>query len=511
MQRYGQPVTVEWTPAVDVTGPGRLPTRPVAGPRPPHPAPAPAPRPSHPAPVPAPGTGGRPPGGYLPPARPVSRTGAGGRWLWRAAFWLGLAVTVGAWWLNTPTGSLTGSGPALAAAGRITGLVAGYLLITQVLLMSRLGWLERAIGAHRLTLWHRELGGFLVVAVLAHAVLITVGYARIERTGVLRETWNLLTHYEDMLSAFVATALLVGIGLLGIRALRRALPYEAWYFLHLSAYLILLLGYGHQFATGQELALAGPMRVFWAGLYVVAIAAVAWGRLVAPLALNLRHRLRVVDVVDEAPGMVSVYVSGRRLHELDVQAGQYFRWRFLGRRTWWQAHPFSLSAAPNEHWLRLTVKTVGDHTADLRALRPRTRVYVEGPSGEFTAERRTRSRALLVAGGSGIAPIRALLEELPTGAVVLYRTSTVRDLAFRQELEWLAQARGAALWYVVGGRDDPGPRHLFTPQGLRELVPDVTRRDAYLCGPQGLVDTARDVLRRLRVPRRQIHVDPFEF
>jgi ferredoxin-NADP reductase len=87
----------------------------------------------------------------------------------------------------------------------------------------------------------------------------------------------------------------------------------------------------------------------------------------------------------------------------------------------------------------------------------------------------------------------------------------MRDLAFRHELEWLAESRGADLWYVVGSRDDPGPKHLFTPRGLRRLVPDVTRRDTYLCGPQPLVDTSLALLRRLRVPERQIHLDLFEF
>jgi ferredoxin-NADP reductase len=50
----------------------------------------------------------------------------------------------------------------------------------------------------------------------------------------------------------------------------------------------------------------------------------------------------------------------------------------------------------------------------------------------------------------------------------------------------------------------------LSPAGLRELVPDVQCRDVYLCGPDGLVSAALETLRRLRVPRRQIHLDPFE-
>jgi ferredoxin-NADP reductase len=129
----------------------------------------------------------------------------------------------------------------------------------------------------------------------------------------------------------------------------------------------------------------------------------------------------------------------------------------------------------------------------------------------FTADRRTRHRAMLIAGGSGIAPIRALLEDLPRGTVVIYRASSFDDLIFREELDWLAEARDSQIYYVIGSRDDPGPRTVMTPKGMARLVPDISRRDVYLCGPEGLVTAAVAILKRLRVPGRQIHLDPFEF
>jgi predicted ferric reductase len=289
------------------------------------------------------------------------------------------------------------------------------------------------------------------------------------------------------------------------------MPYEWWHGLHLTSYLVLLLAYGHQFAGGRELHKAGVAATFWICLYVFVIACLLWGRVIAPLRINLRHRLHVAQVVQESQNMFSVYVRGRRLEALQARAGQFFRWRFLARGVWTQAHPFSLSAAPNEHWLRLTIKAVGNHTEQLQWLEPGTRVIVDGPSGVFTADRRLRYRAMLIAGGSGIAPIRALLEDLPRGTVVIYRASSPDDLIFRDELDWLAAARDTEIFYVVGGRDDPGPRAVMTPKGMRRLVPDINRRDVYLCGPQGLVDASVKILHRLRVPKKHIHLDPFEF
>jgi len=452
----------------------------------------------------------RTPREFLQPARPIDHATAKRRAL-LTLFWVGLVLAVGPWWLATPSGSLEDSTSAIVAAARITGLVAGYVLIVQVLLMSQVTWPDRWVGSKRLVMWHRELGGFVVVAVLVHLVLVTLGYAGYDKVDFFRETWRLLSGYEDMIGAYIAASVLFGIGLTSIRSVRRALRYELWYVLHLSAYVALFFGYGHQFAQGQQLLNPGFSRTFWIGLYLLVLGAVLYGRVIRPLTLNLRHRLYVVRVVPESPDVMSVYIGGHSLDRLRAKAGQYFRWRFLTAGTWWQSHPFSLSAAPNERFLRLTIKVVGDHTARLARLRPGARVYIEGPFGEFTADRRTSSRALLIAGGSGIGPIRALLEELPPGAVVVYRARTPDDLALREELDLLAAARAATVWYVVGGRNEPGPRHLFTPRGLRELVPDIQRRDVYLCGPDSMVRTAVNLLKHLSVPRRQIHLDPFEF
>jgi predicted ferric reductase len=443
-------------------------------------------------------------------ARPPGRSRGTVR-LIACAFWLGLAAGLWFWWRGTPGGSVDGLPAGMIEAGRITGLIAGYILLVQILLMTRVGWLDRRLSANDLLRLHRDLGMLLTVMVLAHVALLIVGYAAGDQSSWFAEARSMWSGYPDMISAFVATGLLVGIALLAIRVIRSALPYELWYYLHLSSYAVLLLGYGHQFAAGRDLSQPGLARYTWLGFYLFVLACLLWGRVIAPVRLNRRHRLRVAEVTHEGQDMFSIYVRGQRLDELEARAGQFFRWRFMTAGSWWQAHPFSLSAAPNGHWLRLTIKAVGHHTEQLKWLDPGVRVLVEGPSGVFTADRRIRHRALLIAGGSGIAPIRALLEDLPRGTIVIYRASSPDDLIFREELDWLAAARDSEIFYVIGARDDPGPASVMTPRGIRDLVPDVSRRDVYLCGPDGLIQASVAILKKLRVPRRQLHLDPFEY
>ena len=56
---------------------------------------------------------------------------------------------------------------------------------------------------------------------------------------------------------------MVLVGFTGIRAIRTALPYELWHLLHLTSYLVLLLGFGHQFSNGAQLFQPGPVRTGW--------------------------------------------------------------------------------------------------------------------------------------------------------------------------------------------------------------------------------------------------------
>ena len=154
---------------------------------------------------------------------------------------------------------------------------------------------------------------------------------------------------------------------------------------------------------------------------------------------------------------------------------------------WWQAHPYSLSPRPTDDQLQITVKDLGDHSQSLAKLEPGTRVAIEGPYGAFTPDARSGDKVLLVGAGVGSAPIRALLQDLPmhTDVVVLLRASTREELVLRDAI--------AADVHRCGGRiiELPGSRRQvpLDAAALPALVPDVRRRDTYVCGPEAFTGT----------------------
>jgi predicted ferric reductase len=397
-------------------------------------------------------------------------------------------------------------GELLTAVGRLTGLYGALALVVQRVLVARLPWLETRLGMDRLTAWHRWTGFWVLWLVLAHLVFVTLGYAAQDGSRVLGELDALVFDTEDVGLATIATVLLVVVGVTSARGVRRRLRYESWHAVHLLAYLAVPLGFLHQVSVGEDFAGSPVGRLYWWALYGCALGAVAVTRVGLPVLRNLRHRLRVVSVTRESPEVVTIWIGGRDLYRLPARAGQFFLWRF-GRR-WWEAHPFSLSAMPDGRFLRITVKALGDGSAWLQHVRPGTRVFAEGPYGAFTGARATRRAVLLIAGGVGVTPIRALLEEFAHArahVVLVYRATTPQDLVLADELRAIARWCGARLHFVLGPRTTPGLPNLSA------LVPDARRRDVYVCGPPGMTDAVRHTLRRLGVPDDQVHTERFAF
>ena len=430
--------------------------------------------------------------------------------------WLSLLLVV--WWWLTGGGitDLGGWATGLTSLGRVTGLVAAVLLLAQVLLMARVPVLERAFGQDRLVRIHRLVGLTSFNLMVAHVVLITWGYAAGSVTAAPATLWDLVVNYPGMLLAAAATLCLVMVVATSIRAARRRLRYESWHLMHLYAYLGVGLAIPHQLWTGADFTSSPGRQVFWWTAWAACAGSVLVWRVALPVWRNLRHDLRVAAVVPEGPGTVSVHVTGRDLHRLPVEAGQFLTWRFLGRPGRTRANPYSLSAAPDGRSLRITVQDVGDGSGAAPGLDVGSRVWVEGPYGRLSPRVRRNRKVLLIGAGVGITPLRALAEGLayaPGDAVLLHRWSD--EPIFADELIALARHRGLVAWGIPGPRRAPDSwlgSGIEAPTDLAALtswVPDVAERDVYVCGPAPWADLVVRDLRAAGVPEQHVHVESF--
>lgn len=289
------------------------------------------------------------------------------------------------------------------------------------------------------------------------------------------------------------------------------MSYETWWIIHIYTYFAIAASFMHQVLHGQMFVGHPLNRAYWTGLYIFMAFSVVYWRFGVPLIRSLKINLKVERVVVEGPGIVSVIMKGRNLTRLGAQGGQFFGWRFLTRGHFLMSHPYSLSAAPTEHLMRITVKDLGDHSRTLAYLKPGTRVFVEGPYGAFTAGRSTQPHVVLVGGGVGITPVRALIDEFQGGVQMdlLYRASREEDLVLRDELDYLAFNSGGSIriHYLVGSRKD----HPMDARSLNRLVPQFADSDIYICGPEPLVSAVRKAAEDSGVPKNRFHDEAFAF
>ena len=453
----------------------------------------------------------------VPAVGTLARRDARTRLLAGLGLWAGLLVVTYWWVAGGGVQDLAGWASGLTSAGRLTGLLSADLLLVQVLLMARVPVLERAFGQDRLARTHRVVGFTSFTLMVLHIALITWGYAAGKLLATPGTLWQLVRDYPGMMLAAGGTAALVMVVVTSIKAARSRLRYESWHLLHIYAYLGVGLALPHQLWTGQELLTSPAATVYWWTLWGAAAAAVLVFRLGLPAWRTLRHDLRVTSVVPEAAGVASVYVTGRDLHRLPVVSGQFLTWRFLTGAGWTRAHPYSVSAAPDGRSLRITVKDLGDGSADVPRIPTGTRVVVEGPYGRLSARARVRDGGVvLVAAGVGITPLRALLEDVdvaPGRAILLYRYTGTP--LFAEEIRTLAAERGIDVRWLPGPRGEGGGWLPASADGydpvavLRHWVPDVPDCDIYVCGPDAWAADVRRTALAAGTPADQIHVESF--
>jgi predicted ferric reductase len=398
--------------------------------------------------------------------------------------------------------------PLAPLIAHVAGMLAGYGVLLMMTLMSRWPVLDIGVGSDRLARWHGIGGRAVLTLVLVHAAAAVTSWADSRGENLGLALWHVLG-LPWLISATVGTGLLTAVAVMSVRAARRRLSYERWHALHLLTYVAIALSFLHQLA-GPDLAGHTMLQIVWALMYTHAFALVIRYRVLAPVRAAARHRLRVAEVVQEAPGVVSIILAGEHLDDLHAEPGQFFRWRFLTPDTWLTAHPFSLSAPPTSNRLRLTIKSLGDGSLLLQSLEVGTWVVAEGPYGAMTAARRSRRNVLLIAGGVGITPLRALFETLPIGPgqdlVLLYRARDRDEIIFRDELDALAAKRRARVVYLLGSSRD-----LLSVNSICRLVPDVADRDVYLCAAPGMSDAVRHSLALAGLPAANLHEERFAF
>ncbi len=390
----------------------------------------------------------------------------------------------------------------LHEAGRASALAAVPLLAAQYALTSRSLILERGAGLDRLTSLHRGVGLVACSMLVAHPLLMITA----ERIQGYTSPFG----PAKLIGAAALTFALAAAATASLHARFSFLTYERWKTIHLVAYAVIPLAIVHAFSLGY-ISRQPAMRALWAlaaGLYLIFVF----------------HRLRrwfhtkrtthnVTSVERETPDTWTIHVGGSQHPYLP---GQFMFVQLYRHSKLSSQHPFTISSTPTRPGLSFTVKEAGDFTGGIRETRPGSPVYLEGPFGTFSILDHPADAYVFIAGGIGVTPfismIRYLADTDSTKAVTLiWANKTERDIAFRQELQKTEASMPRLRIIHVLSRDPswPGEKGRITTDLISRHTYESGLVDYFICGPEGMMDTASSCLSELGVPKGRIHSERF--
>lgn len=429
-------------------------------------------------------------------------------------FALNLGIILIFWLVGSLSYLISGPANQITALGRLFGLLAVYAVLLQFILMGRAVWIEQLFGQDKLARVHRLNGYFSIFFILIHFILITIAYAMMAKVNFLAQFLNFIFHYDGLFAALLSVIIFISIVFLSIYIVRKHLKYETWFYIHLLTYLAIVFAWGHQIQLGGDFFEDKFFVVYWYALYLFVFGNVLIYRFGIPIFNSLKQQFVVSDVVQETPDSFSIYIQGRDLKSFKAKPGQFITLRFLAEGFWWETHPFSFSAVPNEQQLRITVKNCGDFSAKIGELKKGTKILIEGPYGILTAEPQPETKYLFIAGGVGITPLRALIEQIApvSNLILLYNNKTQSDVIFQNELDALSAQYKFPIHYVMSNQPDfAGEKGRIDQEKITRLVPDLAEREVYFCGPQAMLTSMHDILGALGVDSQKIHYERFSF
>ena len=219
------------------------------------------------------------------------------------------------------------------------------------------------------------------------------------------------------------------------------------------------------------------------------------------------HDYQVAEVrgIDEGLTEIAMRPLGR---PVEFVPGQ-FAMVHLEAKDGWHRHPFTISSAPHEDVVRVTVKALGDYTSRLQELvEPGMPAVIGGPHGRFSHWKGT-SRQAWIAGGVGVAPflswLRALDGDLKHDVDFFYTADG--EPPFADEIRRIAADHDSLHAHLI----DTSVSGRLTVEQVLAAAGEPGGLSVFMCGPTGMVRSFQAQLRQAGVPSRQIHREHFDW
>ncbi len=396
--------------------------------------------------------------------------------------------------------------PGLARALALTGF---SILALQVILGSRLKFIDRPWGLDKIMRFHKWAGSAAFALLLLHPLMLLIAYTH--EMGLDLNTASSML--GGVYSGIITLLLLFLVVFFALFIRKLGLNYQHWRNKHkFSTIAVVILGFIHGVRVGP--AMPGLMSAYFWGLFIAVIGIYLFRNIY--MVFFGRSRWEVASVTSETH---DTYTLALQPLESDIpfyRPGQFIFLRLNrpGRAS--EEHPFTISSSPSAApLLTVTIKESGDFTNTISQTRPGDTALIDGPFGRFSYQHDSPESFIFIAGGVGITPILSMVRYLrdthdKRQAIVFCANRTEKDIIRRSELDAMPENITVyhALQYQPDGWD--GYTGYLNGEIIKEGTADcLTTAHIYLCGPPPMMDALTKELRALEVPAGRIHSERF--
>ncbi len=411
-------------------------------------------------------------------------------------------VTILLWFLFRPPGQ-----PTSRYLGEILGTTAILLFSCSLVVATKAPFLERAFGGlDRMYLWHRWSAIAGVVLLFPHYILVT---------SVQNTISNTLGNALGFIALFGLVLLLLWalVPRLPVVGRRIRMNYQRWFTLHRLTGLLVIAGLIHGFLVDPVLQHSTVLLVWYIAVAVIGTAAYLYRELLHPFFRRLWQHNYTVEAINQLDRKTLEVTLAPVAQPVLFVAGQFVFVRFGGGHGW-ERHPFTISSAPQESLLRLSIKGLGDETQGLiDTLQPGVPARVGMAFGMFNY-RSGGHQQVWIAGGIGITPFRSWIRAFPTEQplefdIDLYYTVRTEDEAlFLDEISTAAAHYPTFRPHITYSKREGS---LTIEQIAASCSGPLSEREAYMCGPSRMIQNFQRAFRARGVPSYRIHYEYFNF
>ncbi len=382
----------------------------------------------------------------------------------------------------------------IALFSQFLGLAALVLMAWGQVLSTRLPGIETIFGGlDRVYVLHKWSGIIAMAAILLHDTVDA------EMDGLGPET--LLNELAETLGELSLYGLLV----LVVISVATFVPYHLWKWTHKAMGALFAAGTFHFIFILKPFSMNDPAGLYTASFCAIGLASYFW--MLLPNRLR-PSRIYEIEKIDQTGGALAISMRPKG-RGITPTPGQFGILRFVGAYKP-EPHPFSFSKIGDDGSIRVTVKALGDFTANLgKSVATGQQVEIQGPFGRFRMS--GDCSQIWIAGGIGITPFLTWARGLSADARPVDLFFCVRSKAeapHLDELEAMAQAKPNLRLHVFASED--GSR--LTADLVAEICGgDVSQAKVSFCGPVALRQKMQTGLRRYGVGPRRFQFEEFEF